>query len=201
LKDSYPVQKTFTPVRAHGHYSSILALVHSVDILLQYAGGAYSALGPSLTIYDISNASKKTGYVLGTVVDFSKAGKDVQGEMSVSGFSDREDFYTWTEGNDAVIKFYLNDEQIKNDLYFHITFGYGRIADSYSIYVNNSVLLENFTLIGQEVIAPIPKETLKEGVLSVRIHLDNPKKPSDINADSTDGRVLGIQVVSCKISG
>ena len=69
------------------------------------------------------------------------------------------------------------------------------ICDSYSICVNDCVVLDNITINEDIVSVTFPIDMTDNDILKISILLNSPKRPSEIS-DSDDSRLLGLQVKS-----
>jgi hypothetical protein len=128
-------------------------------------------------------------------LDLTIQGEKFNGGFLGRGWSGREPNGTWTEGKVAELEFLINETQLKNDLFLDIDIQY-RLTDSITVFANSSIISDNLHVEnGSKLHIRIPKTVYTRGrELIIEIYLNNPKRPTDINPNSTDRRELGIMI-------
>lgn len=131
----------------------------------------------------------KFDYELGSVAYFGRKLSDDKDYCGV-GFSGAEDDFRWTDGEIAYSYFNLKDQKPEKLI---LEVG-SMLCDDYDIYLNNVAVATGETMRGTLNI-DIPQECQGEEIIILELRLNNPKRPCDIS-ESTDNRLLGLQIVS-----
>ncbi len=133
-------------------------------------------------------------YELGTEVYFGSELATQNSQRRGKGWANREKNFCWTDDYVSDIIFKLLPNQDVKKLTLDIDVG-AIICDSYSICVNDCVVLDNITINEDIVSVTFPIDMTDNDILKISILLNSPKRPSEIS-DSDDSRLLGLQVKS-----
>ncbi len=136
-------------------------------------------------------------YPLGTELSFT-ADKATANYYFVSGLSVREQFGTWTNGNQAVMKFDISGEDYDNLL---LTLESGTYLSQQKVifYVNDrEVATVKFNGLEKKMIV-IPKEYVVNDVVKIMMKLPDACSPHSLDANNTDYRLLALSMRSIKL--
>lgn len=126
--------------------------------------------------------------------------KDSQ-KFLLSGFSNTEDWGTWSDGNKAIIIFTADNELLSNGKYIKIVFnifGDAEHEQNIKIKLNNIVIYENKYLAEKNIILniPISNDLSKENLLS--IESPNAISPRELKMGN-DVRKLSIGIINISV--
>ena len=139
-------------------------------------------------------------YPLSTPIYFTQGGSS--GNYTFFGWSTPEQYFTWTDGNFAMLALTLDNP--KTDLILKVTgspfIRGGNISDQQvSVYVNNHYLTDWTFLAHERKVASIPYDFMdNESVMSISFSIPYAISPSALNI-SEDPRALGIAVEKIQI--
>ena len=138
-------------------------------------------------------------YTIGTPVYFGSENMDEGSRRKGSGWSRRENGYSWTEGEKSDVYFHV-DGDIPEMMEITVKIG-DVICDSYDLAVNGAVLKSGLSGSHTTVSALVTRDLLNgEKMICVTIYASSPKRPCDIGGSAADGRLLGLQVTEMSIS-
>lgn len=159
-------------------------------------------------VYDINsedrtyNSRETCIYEQGVFIKKLKCGMPISADeiefYAVKGFSDSESSHIWTVGNESELKFNIDDEfnNLKLDLNY-ITYNGEQPVE---LYINDN-LVEKFIAQGEENRSIIiPGKYVTDGNLKIKMLFSNAVAPCDVDANSSDVRVLALAFRSICIS-
>lgn len=109
---------------------------------------------------------------------------------AVTGFSNTEHEFIWTDGTKAVLKFNLGDKH--NNIQVNLSYHTYNGTQPVSIYANN-ILITEYEADGlEEKSITIPNEYIKNGELILTFEFTNAIAPTDIDPNNKDSRKLAL---------
>lgn len=108
----------------------------------------------------------------------------------IDGFSKPESTATWTNGNEAILSFAINDEY--SNLELNISYGTFNEKQRFDLYVNE-ILIAKIIAIGEENRSfIIPHDAVPDGVAKLRFCFHDAEAPKNVSETSTDTRLLAL---------
>jgi len=107
------------------------------------------------------------------------------------GWSDPEEWGTWTEGENAVL--IMSIDSVK-DLFLHLNINMMFNNNPIDVYVNN-VMIGSYKFVVGDNIVRIPKDIYPDKKLKIQFEIKDPQSPKDLGY-SNDERKLGMGVSS-----
>ncbi len=134
------------------------------------------------------------GYKLGEKVFFSKEREEECVGYIGSGFSGLEKDAVWTDGNEAHLSFWLNDNN-SCDIRFIMHYIVYDGPQNIKVYVNGNLIDDYIAEGDEEKELVISSELLKDNMLDVGLELSDAHSPKS-NGESEDERLLGVYLKS-----
>jgi len=162
---------------------------------------AFTKIVLSDTDYDVNSAENLTEahyfYNLDSQLNFN-SGTTAVSDYCVKGFSNPEETFTWTIGQESEMKF-IFDNKKESDV--SIKMNYFTYTDSQHVLVYaNDNLVEEYDAIGEEEKnLVIPHEYIQDGMLLLKFQLPDAISPYS-KGESNDKRELGLAIRSLSIS-
>lgn len=137
-------------------------------------------------------------YKLGEIISFAKNGNSSNfiPNNLFSGWSNTENNYTWTEGNEAVLSLkniYTKNNNIKIKLNAFPYLGAKLKQQKVDLFVDGIQVAKWNVTKDDWYEATIPKNTKNDGKLKIKIKISDPISPKEVG-QSRDSRKLGIAV-------
>ncbi|MGD9707687.1 MAG: hypothetical protein AB7V07_08520 [Candidatus Delongbacteria bacterium] len=141
---------------------------------------------------------KNVNYELGTSVIFAKNGNstDFIPDPKLSGWSQPESSFTWTNGNEAVLSVNVNNSKDKNlrlRLKASPYLGGKLKQQEVGVHVNETKVAHWSIAKADWYEAVIPADVNKDGKLMIKFTISDPASPKEVGK-SKDSRKLGIAV-------
>lgn len=143
----------------------------------------------SLVLSDTSLQYEVENYVLGTELTFNKANNSAK-DNCLTGFSEAEEAFTWTNSHTAHMEFYIPNKDLK-DMILEYTCASFNGKQHVVLYANDKKIAE-YDHNGEETKeVTIPAECIGDGELNLRFELPDAKSPKELGM-SEDDRTLGL---------
>lgn len=143
----------------------------------------------SLVLSDTSMQYEVGNYVLGTELTFNKANNSAK-DNCLTGFSEAEETFTWTNSHTAHMGFYIPNKDLK-DMVLEYTCASFNGKQHVILYANDKKIAE-YDHNGEETKeVTIPAECIGDGELNLRFELPDAKSPKELGM-SEDDRTLGL---------
>ena len=132
--------------------------------------------------YDSNSLSK---------IDFGKSlsADDIE-SYAVTGISNTEHEFIWTDGAKAILKFNLDDKH--NNIQVNLSYHTYNGIQPVSIYANDILVMEYEANGTEEKNIIIPGEYIKNGELILRFEFTNAIAPAEIDPNNKDPRKLAL---------
>ena len=164
----------------------------------------YAVDGPALTspavatgnVYYENTLKQDRSYTPGTTIWFDE--RDTARNYLVYGFSENEGTFTWTQGEDAEMRFELPEVpgalKIKME---HGVFGDNQEVD---VWVNGQEV-RTYAAEGTDThTIDVPAGVVTGTELTIRLHLPDAISPAELGTNESDGRILGLSMMSMVIT-
>lgn len=167
---------------------------------------------------DVKNALERTTLVIDTLVIEStseefdenkqftaysyelgyKLVPDNMNRYAIKGLSFSEGSHIWTNGNETDFRLRVNEDF--HNIRWDMSYGTFNGEQPVEIYVNNTLIDEFTANSGETHSVIIPGKLIDDGMINIRMVLPNATAPCDVNPDSTDERLLAIDLLEMTFS-
>lgn len=137
------------------------------------------------------------------VVQYKFSDKKIPGNMGLSGVSNPEQWGAWSDGN--MVEFTFNNIQKSNLIVKFDTRAFlmkQRDFQNVDVYVNDKWVAKWQYKMGKptpNTILEIPSSQIKNGAFKIKMKIENPISPKDVDNNSKDTRKIAIGFMSLKI--
>lgn len=141
--------------------------------------------------------SEERIYSLGTELSFAGQEKTAN-YYCVGGFSEPEEWGTWTNGKQAIMEFNIKEKNYHN-LMLTLECGNYYSGQNVGLYVNDQKVADLYFDKQEKQSVIIPNEYVVDGIVRVTMQLPDAISPNSIDKKNNDERVLALAMHSIKL--